>query len=202
MQSLRTYEKSRLGHRFPTPFCRPKGSSLSVSGHNLGADGTYCRHGWYLDCQIAVTPASPCGHLCKNASDLFAFVSDRPCGSSTTSTGRARVGENSLPLSPEPHAMRKRTDVAMIETLAWLRDLGLENGGTRCRSCARWRGRTSVRPSNPGGQKFLVPRRKLWVIQGMLVGSASPDGRVNCASAKRIAVKPCAFGAPLRGCGA
>jgi hypothetical protein len=49
---------------------------------------------------------------------------------------------------------------------------------------------------------FWVPRRKLWVIQGMLVGSASPDGRVNCASAKRIAVKPCAFGAPLRGCGA
>ena len=105
------------------------------------------------DCRL--TPASPCGHLCKNASDLFAFVSDRPCGSSTTSTGRARVGENSLPLSPEPHAMRKRTDVAMIETLAWLRDLGLENGGTRCRSCARWRGRTSVRPSNPGGQKIF-----------------------------------------------
>ena len=105
------------------------------------------------DCRLM--PASPCGHLCKNASDLFAFVSDRPCGSSTTSTGRARVGENSLPLSPEPHAMRKRTDVAMIETLAWLRDLGLENGGTRCRSCARWRGRTSVRPSNPGGQKIF-----------------------------------------------
>ena len=51
--------------------------------------------------------------------------------------------------------MRKRTDVAMIEALAWLRDLGLENGGTRCRSCARWRGRTSVRPSNPGGQKIF-----------------------------------------------
>ena len=51
--------------------------------------------------------------------------------------------------------MRKRTDVAMIEALAWLRDLGLENGGTRCRSCARWRGRTSVRPSNPGGKKFF-----------------------------------------------
>jgi hypothetical protein len=104
------------------------------------------------DCMLP--PASPRGHLCKNASDLFAFVSDRPCGSSTTSTGRARVGENSLPLSPEPHAMRKRTDVAMIEALAWLRDLGLENGGTRCRPCARWRGRTSVRPSNPGGQKI------------------------------------------------
>ena len=27
----------------------------------------------------------PRGHLCKNASALFAFVSDRPCGSSTTS---------------------------------------------------------------------------------------------------------------------
>jgi hypothetical protein len=51
--------------------------------------------------------------------------------------------------------MRKRTDAAMIEALAWLRDLGLENGGTRCRPCARWRGRTSVRPSNPGGKNFF-----------------------------------------------
>jgi hypothetical protein len=49
--------------------------------------------------------------------------------------------------------------------------------------------------------KYSVPRRKLWVIQGMLVGSASPDGTVNCAMATRIAVKSCACGAPLRGCG-
>ncbi len=49
--------------------------------------------------------------------------------------------------------MRKRTDAAMIEALAWLRDLGLEGGGTRCRPCARWRGRTSVRHANQGGQK-------------------------------------------------
>ena len=51
--------------------------------------------------------------------------------------------------------MRKRTDAAMIEALAWLRDLGLEGGGTRCRPCARWRGRTSVRPANQGGQKIF-----------------------------------------------
>ena len=49
--------------------------------------------------------------------------------------------------------MRKRTDAAMIEALAWLRDLGLEGGGTRCRPCARWRGRTSVRHANQGGHK-------------------------------------------------
>ena len=52
--------------------------------------------------------------------------------------------------------MRKRTDAAMIEALAWLRDLGLEGGGTRCRPCARWRGRTSVRPANQGGQKIFL----------------------------------------------
>jgi hypothetical protein len=32
-----------------------------------------------------------------------------------------------------------------------------------------------------------------------LVGSGSPDGTINYGSAARIAVKPCAFGAPLRG---
>ena len=37
---------------------------------------------------------------------------------------------------------------------------------------------------------------------GVLVGGASPDGTANFTSAMRIAVKPCAFGAPLRGCGA
>src|SRR5262245_35501651 len=36
--------------------------------------------------------------------------------------------------------------------------------------------------------KFLVPRRKLWVIQGMLVSSASPDGTANCGLATRITV--------------
>jgi hypothetical protein len=35
-----------------------------------------------------------------------------------------------------------------------------------------------------------------------LVGSGSPDGTTEYASATRIAVKPCTFGAPLRGCGA
>jgi hypothetical protein len=34
-----------------------------------------------------------------------------------------------------------------------------------------------------------------------LVGFASPDGTVNFVSAMRIAVKPCAYGAPLRGWG-
>jgi len=53
-----------------------------------------------------------------------------------------------------------------------------------------------------------VPRRKLWVIQDNIesparwVGGASPDGTANFVSARRIAVKPCAYGAPLRGCGA
>jgi hypothetical protein len=57
----------------------------------------------------------------------------------------------------------------------------------------------------------------LWVIWGLLgrlhlggvvrrcrgIGWISaPGGTPNCASATRIAVKPCAFGAPLRGCGA
>ena len=49
--------------------------------------------------------------------------------------------------------------------------------------------------------KKMVPRRELWVVQGMLVGSASRDGTANCALATRIAVKSCACGAPLRGCG-
>jgi hypothetical protein len=66
---------------------------------------------------------------------------------------------------------------------------------------------------------ILVPRRKLWVSQsnieshkrrrcaattsrGVLVDGASPDGTANFDSAMRIAVKPCACGAPLRGCGA
>jgi hypothetical protein len=35
-----------------------------------------------------------------------------------------------------------------------------------------------------------------------LLGSGSPDGTTKYASATRIAVKPCACGAPLRGCGA
>jgi len=56
--------------------------------------------------------------------------------------------------------------------------------------------------------KLKVPRRKLWVIQDNIesparwVGGASPDGTANFVSARRIAVKPCAYGAPLRGCGA
>jgi hypothetical protein len=35
----------------------------------------------------------------------------------------------------------------------------------------------------------------------VLAGSASPDGAADFASAMQIAVKPCACGAPLRGCG-
>ena len=57
---------------------------------------------------------------------------------------------------------------------------------------------------------YLVPRRNLWAIDGLnrvtcegrKAGSASPDGTANCASARRIAVKPCACGAPLCGFGA
>jgi hypothetical protein len=62
----------------------------------------------------------------------------------------------------------------------------------------------------------LVPRRKPWVLCGYieptrvvgcdgargLLGSGSPDGTTKYASATRITVKPCACGAPLRGCGA
>lgn len=51
------------------------------------------------------------------------------------------------------------------------------------------------------GIDFMVPRRKLWVVQGMLVGSGSPDDTANCALAMRITVKSCACGAPLRGGG-
>jgi hypothetical protein len=40
------------------------------------------------------------------------------------------------------------------------------------------------------------PQRAGWVIAALPVGTAK------CASATPIAVKPCAFGAPLRGCGA
>ena len=65
--------------------------------------------------------------------------------------------------------MRKRTDAAMIEALAWLRDLGLEGGGTRCRPCARWRGRTSVRPSNPGGQKIFLEELYEAAIQNYII---------------------------------
>jgi hypothetical protein len=36
----------------------------------------------------------------------------------------------------------------------------------------------------------------------VLVADASPDSTANYAAAMRIAVKPCASGAPLRGCGA
>ena len=58
--------------------------------------------------------------------------------------------------------------------------------------------------------KYPVPRRNLWAIDGLnrvtcegrKAGSASPDGTANCASARRIAVKPCACGAPLCGFGA
>jgi len=35
-----------------------------------------------------------------------------------------------------------------------------------------------------------------------MVGGGSPDGMAHCVSAVRIAVKPCTFGAPLRGFGA
>ena len=60
------------------------------------------------------------------------------------------------------------------------------------------------------GLIFLVPRRNLWAIDGLnrvtcegrKAGSASPDGTADCASARRIAVKPCACGAPLCGFGA
>ena len=65
--------------------------------------------------------------------------------------------------------MRKRTDVAMIEALAWLRDLGLENGGTRCRPCARWRGRTSVRPLKPRGAKFFFEELYEAAIQDYII---------------------------------
>ena len=51
--------------------------------------------------------------------------------------------------------MRKRTDAAMIETLAWLRDLGLEGGGTRCSPCARWRGQNIRTPLKSRGQKIF-----------------------------------------------
>ena len=60
----------------------------------------------------------------------------------------------------------------------------------------------------PLTEKDLVPRRKLWVIQGNIksparwVGGASPDGTADFVSVMRIAVKPCAYGAPPRGCGA
>jgi hypothetical protein len=62
----------------------------------------------------------------------------------------------------------------------------------------------AVQPVEPIDPQLdcLVPRRKLWVVQGALIGSAAPDGRAKCASATRIAVKPSACGAPLRGCGA
>jgi hypothetical protein len=60
---------------------------------------------------------------------------------------------------------------------------------------------------------YLVPRRKLWVLgryiesigvvgrEGAreLLGSGSPEGTIKYGSATRIAVKPCACGAPLRG---
>ena len=48
--------------------------------------------------------------------------------------------------------------------------------------------------------QFLVPRQKLWVC--CADGSGALSGMGDCASAERIAVKPCAFGAPLRGFGA
>ena len=63
----------------------------------------------------------------------------------------------------------------------------------------------------------MAPRMKLWVLRGYIgspvgrwwsaaaygvVGSAAPAGTAKCASATRIAVKPCACGAPLRGYGA
>jgi hypothetical protein len=38
--------------------------------------------------------------------------------------------------------------------------------------------------------------------RGFLLDGASPDGTANFASAMAITVKPCACGAPLRGCGA
>jgi hypothetical protein len=47
----------------------------------------------------------------------------------------------------------------------------------------------------------MVPRRKLWVVQGMLAGSGSPGGTANSALATRITVKSCACGAPLRAAG-
>jgi hypothetical protein len=50
--------------------------------------------------------------------------------------------------------MRKRTDAAMIEALAWLRDLGLEGGGTRCRPCARWRAEHPYAPQTQGVKTF------------------------------------------------
>jgi hypothetical protein len=49
-----------------------------------------------------------------------------------------------------------------------------------------------VRGSTVAGMWSLVPRRKLWVIQGMLVGSGSPDGTANCALVTRITIKSCA----------
>src|SRR5208283_2145512 len=63
----------------------------------------------------------------------------------------------------------------------------------------------------------LARRQKLWVIRveyiappawwrgataSGLVGSAAPDGTAKCGPATRIAVKPCACGAPQCGFGA
>jgi hypothetical protein len=39
-------------------------------------------------------------------------------------------------------------------------------------------------------------------VRPELADSGSPDGTTDCVSATRIAVKPCTFGAPLRGFGA
>jgi hypothetical protein len=46
----------------------------------------------------------------------------------------------------------------------------------------------------------MVPRQNLWVKKGVKE-AAAPAGTVECVLAGRIAVKACAFGAPLRGFG-
>ena len=55
-----------------------------------------------------------------------------------------------------------------------------------------------------GAGAFSVVERRWWAATTwrVLVGGASLDGTANFASAMAIAVKPCAYGAPLRGCGA
>ena len=66
----------------------------------------------------------------------------------------------------------------------------------RCTFEARHYFRQAVRT---GPEEYVAPRQKLWVARA--AGSDALCGISNCASAGRIAVKPCAFGAPLRGLG-
>jgi hypothetical protein len=89
---------------------------------------------------------------------------------------------------------------AMLDgrAVSWMKPPSYRNGGLCGDSSSSSRATTQML-TEPFS--YLVPLRKLWVVEGMLVGSASPDGTANCALATRIAVKSCACGAPLRGCG-